>query len=64
MKRKNMNIYEDELLEQKLEEFTDLLGYLLLDFLLVSLKKMVKENQIFCDLADSKLSAQMDDGPF
>ena len=59
-----MNIYEDELLEQKLEEFTDLLGYLLLDFLLVSLKKMVKENQIFCDLADSKLSAQMDDGPF
>ena len=59
-----MNIYEDELLEQKLEEFTDLLGYLLLDFLLVSLKKMVKENQIFCDLADSKLSVQMDDGPF
>lgn len=55
-----MNIYEDELLEKKLEEFTDLLGHLLLDLLLVSLKKMVKENQVFCDFADSKLSAQMD----
>jgi hypothetical protein len=59
-----MNIYEDELLEKKLEEFSDLLGNLLLDLLLLSLKKMVKENKIFCDLADSKLSAQMDDGPF
>jgi hypothetical protein len=59
-----MNIYEDELLEKKLEEFTDLLGYLLLDLLLLSLKKMVKENQIFCDLADSKFSAQMDDRTF
>ena len=54
-----MNIYEDELLEKKLEEFTDLLGHLLLDLLLVSLKKMAKENQVFCDFADSKLSAQI-----
>lgn len=59
-----MNIYEDELLGGKLEEITDLLGLLVLDLLLVSLKKVAKENQTFCDFADSKLSAQMDDNPF
>lgn len=59
-----MNIYEDELLEKKLDEFTDILGHLLLDLLLVSLKKMAKENQIFCHFEDSKLSAQMDAEPF
>ena len=59
-----MNIYEDELLEKKLEEITDLLGHILLDLLLVSLKKMAKENKIFCDFEDSKLSAQMDVKPF
>ncbi|MBW6485833.1 MAG: hypothetical protein K0B01_06750 [Syntrophobacterales bacterium] len=55
-----MNIYEDELLEQKLEECTDLLGHLLLDLLIVSLKKIAAENQVFSDIADSKLSARMD----
>lgn len=55
-----MNIYEDELLEQKLEECTDLLGHLLLDLLIVSLKKIAKENQAFSDIADARLSARMD----
>lgn len=54
-----MNIYEDESLEQKLEECTDLLGRILLDLLIVSLKKIAKENQIFSDIADSKLSVRM-----
>jgi len=59
-----MNIYEDELLEKKLDECTDILGHLLLDLLLVSLKKMAKENEIFCDFEDSKLSAQRNVEPF
>ena len=42
-----MNIYEDEGLEQKFEELTDLMGQLVLDMLLVSLRKVVKENQVF-----------------
>jgi hypothetical protein len=33
-----MNIYEDEQLEQKLNELSDQLGHLLLDALLISLK--------------------------
>ena len=37
-----MNIYEDEALEQKLEEITDLGGHLVLDILLVSLRKVVR----------------------
>lgn len=49
-----MNIYEDEGLEQKLEELTDLAGQLLLDILLVSLRKVVREHQIFRELAEAK----------
>jgi hypothetical protein len=36
------------------KECADLPGYLLLDLLPTSLKKMIKDNQIFSDLADSK----------
>jgi hypothetical protein len=49
-----MNIYEDEGLEGKLEELTDLVGELMLDILLVSLRKVVRENQIFRELAEAK----------
>jgi len=41
-KENDMNIYEDEALEQKLEEITDLGGHLVLDILLVSLRKVVR----------------------
>lgn len=50
-----MNIYEDESLEQKLEELSDQVGHLVLDLLLVSLKKVVKENVIFSEIADAML---------
>ena len=49
-----MNIYEDEELEQKLEELTNLIGRLVLDMLLVGLRKTVAENQIFSELAETK----------
>jgi len=47
-----MNIYEDEQLEQKLSEISDQLGYLLLDFLLASLKKINAENLILNDFEE------------
>ena len=50
-----MNIYEDEGLEQKFEELTDLMGQLVLDVLLVSLRKVTKENQVFQEWAEVKL---------
>ena len=49
-----MNIYEDEELEQKLEELTSLIGRLVLDMLLVGLRKTVAENQIFRELTEAK----------
>jgi len=49
-----MNIYEDEELEQKLEELTNLIGRLVLDMLLIGLRKTVSENQIFSGLAEAK----------
>lgn len=49
-----MNIYEDERLEQKLSEISDQLGHLLLDFLLVSLKKINTENLILTEFEDAR----------
>lgn len=58
-----MNIYEDENLEPKLEELTDLLGHMVLDLLLVSLRKVVKENQIYQELAEAKHPLDEHSGP-
>ena len=49
-----MNIYEDEQLEQKLRELSDQLGHLLLDALLISLKKINAENLILKEFEDVK----------
>ncbi len=52
-----MNIYEEQNLEQKLEELTDHIGHLVLDIILISLKKVSREYQTFDDIADSRWSA-------
>lgn len=49
-----MNIYEDEKLEQRLSEISDQLGMLLLDFLLVSLKKISAEHLIYSEFEDCR----------
>lgn len=59
-----MNIYEDEGLEQTLEELTDLMGKLVLDMLLVSLRKIVRENQIFQEIAETKWARPQQPDPF
>ena len=57
-----MNIYDDEELEHKLEELTNLTGRLVLDLLLIGLRKSVAENQIFSGLAEAKYP--IDQNPF
>jgi hypothetical protein len=59
-----MNIYEDESLEQKLEELTDLMGQLVLDILLVGLRKAGRENQIFREFAEAKYPLPPKQNPF
>jgi hypothetical protein len=54
--RIDMNFYEDEILESKLEELSDQLGYLVLDLLVVSLKKVVREQGIYSEIMDAKLN--------
>jgi len=59
-----MNIYEEEKLKKKLEEITDQLGYLLLDLLLISLKRLNSENQIFKEFEDVRLETPSEDRSF
>ena len=53
-----MNLYEDGRLEQKFEKLTDLMGELVLDMLLVSLRKLVRENQVFQEWAEVKMPVE------
>ena len=41
-----MNVYEDEIFEKKMDQITDQLGYLFLDMVLMSVKKINAENTI------------------
>lgn len=59
-----MNIYEDEDLEEKLEEITDLIGQLMLDLLLVSLRKINNEQQIYSEFAEIRGSKPRRTKPF
>ena len=59
-----MNIYEDEQLERKLNEMTDQLGTLVLDMLLVSLKKINNESKIFQEFEDAKTITEEMPVPF
>ncbi len=52
-----MNVYEDEKFERVMEKITDLMGYLILDVILMSMKKISMENPIFEELLDAKLEA-------
>jgi len=56
-----MNIYEDEELDQKFEEITDLMGDFILDVIRMSLKKINYENLIFRELNDVRLEAAKED---
>jgi hypothetical protein len=59
-----MNIYEEVDLEEKLEEITDLVGQLLLDMLLVSLRKISSEHQIYSEFAETRAPQPKRTKPF
>lgn len=50
-----MNIYEQQELEKILEEITSQLGYLLLELMLMSLKKIQWEKNLFAEFLEAKL---------
>lgn len=55
--KNQMNIYEEQHLEQKLDEITDQIGHLLLDIILVSVKQVSREYQSYEDIEDSRRPA-------
>jgi len=58
-----MDFYEDEKFEKIMEEITDKMGYLIMDIILMSLKKINRENQIFEEILEAKLEAHMKNYP-
>ena len=58
-----MNLYEEEEVEQKLEEITSRIGYLLLDLILIGLKKVNRENEIYKEFVEARIEAQSDTDP-
>ncbi len=59
-----MNIYEDNDLEQKLDELAELVGRIILDMLLVSLRKVCNEQQIFQEFVETRDSTTKQTEPF
>ncbi len=59
-----MNSYEDEMLEQKLDEISNQMGHLVMDILLMSLKRLGDQNQVFNDFTEAKLASNADNDPF
>ncbi len=59
-----MSIYEDEILEQKLEEIGNQMGHLVMDILLLSLKRLGNDNQTFTDFMEAKMEADTRNNPF
>jgi hypothetical protein len=59
-----MNIYEDEMLEQKLDEISNQMGHLVMDILLLSLKKLGNQNQVFNDFTEARLATDPRKDPF
>ncbi len=50
-----MNIYQEEELEERIEQIVEQLGYLMMDIILMSFKKINTENQLLKELLDTRL---------
>lgn len=59
-----MNIYDEQDLEQKLDEITDRIGRLVLDIILVSVKQVSREYQTYEELEDTRRSVAADRNNF
>jgi hypothetical protein len=59
-----MNSYEDEMLEEKLDEISNQMGHLVMDILLLSLKRLGNQNQVFNDFTEARPASNSDNDPF
>ena len=59
-----MNVTEDEALEEKFQQISDQMGQLVLDILLMALKKVVRENQVFTEFNEARLETAKKEYPF
>jgi len=59
-----MNIYEDEILEQKLDEISNQMEHLVMNILLMSLKRLGSQNQVFNDFTEARLATDTRNDPF
>ena len=59
-----MNVTEDEVLEEQFQQISDQMGKLVLDILLMGLKKVVRENQVFNEFNEARLEAAKKEYPF
>jgi len=50
-----MNIYQEEELEERIEQIVEQLGYLMMDIILMNFKKINTENQLLKELLDARL---------
>jgi len=50
-----MTMYQEEELEERIEQITEQLGYLLMDMILMSFKKINTENQLLKELLEARL---------
>ncbi len=59
-----MNIFEDEALEEKLDEISVQMGQLVMDILLMSLKRLGNQNQVFNDFTEARMATDPRNDPF
>ena len=58
-----MNLYEDEKFELLMNEITDMMGYLIMDIILMSLKKINSEDQIYKEFLEARLEVKIENQP-
>jgi len=56
----DMNIYEDEEYEIKMDRITDRMAYLILDLISMAIEKLDHENQIYEDFLQVRLETKND----
>ncbi len=59
-----MNIYEEAFVEKKFDELTDQIGFLMLDLLIISMKKVAREHQVYSDFVEVTLPESERGDPF
>ena len=59
-----MNIYEDKMLEQKLDQISNQKGHIVVDILLLSLKRLGNQNQVFKGFTEARMATDPRNDPF